>query len=290
VGKIDLHLHSTASDGKLSPAELVRRAAEAGLSVMALTDHDTVDGIPPALEAAQAYPHLEFIPGVEINTDVPRGEAHVLGYFIDYTYPELLATLSRMRESRQERAQKMLAKLKDIGLPLEWSRVKEIASTEAIGRPHIAQAMLEKGYITSLSEAFTRYIGWGQPAFVARAKVTPGDAVQSILRAHGLPVLGHPLTISEPEPMVVELKASGLVGLEAYYDGYSAAEVSRLVSLAEKYGLITTGGSDYHGLDASTETPIGEARVPAKSAQQLMALAEQRAFKLVPRRRKANGY
>jgi hypothetical protein len=289
LGKIDLHLHSTASDGKLSPAELVSRAAMAGLSVMALTDHDTVDGIPPALEAVQAYPRLKFIPGVEINTDVPRGEAHVLGYFIDYTYPELLATLSSMRESRQERAQKMLAKLEDMGMPLEWSRVKEIASTEAIGRPHVAQAMLEKGYITSLKEAFARYIGRDGPAYVERPKVTPVDAVQLILRASGLPVLGHPLTISEPEPMIIELKVNGLVGLEAYYDGYSAAEVSRLVSLAEKYGLITTGGSDYHGLDNSTETPIGEAGVPAKSAQQLIALAEQRALKVVTRRRKASG-
>jgi predicted metal-dependent phosphoesterase TrpH len=290
VGKIDLHLHSTASDGRLSPAELVRRAAEAGLSVMALTDHDTVAGIAPALAAVKAYPRLEFIPGVEINTDVPRGEAHVLGYFIDYAYPELLVTLSSMRESRQERAQKMLAKLKGMGISLEWSRVKEIASTEAIGRPHIAQAMLEKGYITSIKEAFTKYIGWGGPAYVERDKVMPGDAVQLILRANGLPVLGHPLTISEPEPMIAELKANGLVGLEAYYGGYSAAEVSRLVSLAEKYGLITTGGSDYHGLDDSTETPIGEAGVPAKSVQQLIALAEQRALKLVPRRRKTSGY
>jgi len=286
VGKIDLHLHSTASDGRLSPAELVHRAAEAGLSVMALTDHDTVAGITPALAAAKAYPRLKFIPGVEINTDVPEGEAHVLGYFIDYTHPELLATLSSMRESRQERAQKMLGKLKDMGMPLEWSRVKEIASTEAIGRPHIAQAMLEKGYITSIKEAFTKYIGWGGPAYVERAKLSPGEAVQLILRASGLPVLGHALTVSGPEAMIIELKACGLVGLEAYYDGYSAAEVSRLISLAQKYGLITTGGSDYHGLDDSTETMIGEAGVPAKSARQLIALAEQQALKLVPRRRK----
>jgi predicted metal-dependent phosphoesterase TrpH len=290
VGKIDLHLHSTASDGRLSPAELVRRAAHAGLSVMALTDHDTVDGIAPALAAAKAYPRLKFIPGVEINTDVPRGEAHVLGYFIDYTHTELLATLSSMRESRQERAQKMLAKLEGMGITLEWSRVKEIASTEAIGRPHIAQAMLEKGYITSLKEAFTKYIGRDGPAYVERTKVTPVEAVQLILRASGLPVLAHALTISEPEPVIVELKKNGLVGLEAYYNGYSVAEVSRLVSLAEKYDLITTGGSDYHGLDDSTETMIGEAGVPAKSAQQLMALAEQRALKLVPRRRKTSGY
>ncbi len=290
MGKVDLHLHSTASDGRLSPAELVRRAAEAGLSVMALTDHDTVDGITPALEAIKAFPRLKLIPGVEINTDVPQGEAHVLGYFIDYAHPELLAALKSMRASRQERAQKMLAKLKGMGISLEWSRVKEIASTEAIGRPHIAQAMLEKGYITNIKEAFNKYIGWGGPAYVERTKITPVEAVQLILRASGLPVLGHPLTIGEPEPMIVELKANGLVGLEAYYNGYTAADLSRLVSLAEQYGLIATGGSDYHGLDENTETGIGEAGVPTKSAQQLFALSEQRALKLVPRRRKTNGY
>ncbi len=279
VAKVDLHVHSTASDGRLSPAEVVRKAAESGLTVMALTDHDTVAGITPALEAAKAFPWLKVIPGVEINTDVPTGEAHVLGYFIDCTHPELLAALANLRDSRQERAQRMIDRLKKLGLPIEWERVKEIAGTGAIGRPHVAQAMLEKGYIVSIKEAFTRYIGAGQPAYVERAKISPAEAVRLILLAKGLPVLAHPFTVSDPEAWVIELKAHGLIGLEAYYGTYGTEEVARLVSLAKRHGLITTGGSDYHGLD-DAETPIGGADVPIDAAKQLIALIQQRALQL----------
>jgi len=279
MSKVDLHIHSTASDGRLSPAEVVRKSAEAGLTVIALADHDTVDGIVPALEAAKAFPRLKVMPCVEISTDVPQGEVHVLGYFIDYTHPELQATLRRMRNSRQERAQGMIAKLRNLGLPVEWERVQEIASGGSMGRPHLAQAMLEKGYIASIKEAFTKYIGWGGPAYVGREKMTPGEAAELILLANGLPVLAHPSTFNDPEAMIIELKASGLVGIEAYYDAYTAEEISRLVNLADRYGLIVTGGSDYHGLDASAETMIGGADVPIESAEQLIALAEQRALK-----------
>ncbi|MFC1940972.1 PHP domain-containing protein [Chloroflexota bacterium] len=279
MSKIDLHIHSSASDGRLSPAEVVCKSAEAGLTVIALADHDTVDGIIPALEAATAFPQIRVIPCVEISTDVPKGEAHVLGYFIDYTHPSLLATLSRMRNSRRERAQRMIAKLKSLGLTVEWERVQGIAGSGSIGRPHIAQAMLEKGYITSIKEAFTNYIGRGGPAYAERGKMSPKEAVEIILRANGLPVLAHPLTINDPEAMVIELKASGLVGIEAYHDGCSAEEINSLVSLADRYGLIVTGGSDYHGLDDSAETMIGGADVPIESAEQLIALAEERMLK-----------
>jgi len=276
VSRIDLHLHSNASDGKFSPAEIVRKSAEAGLTVIALTDHDTVDGIESALEAGKSFPGLTVIPGVEINTDVPKGEAHVLGYFIDYNHPELLATLKRMRDTRQERALGMIDKLRDLGMPLEWRRVKEIAGTDAIGRPHIAQAMLEKGYITSLKEAFNKYIGFNGPAYVERTKVSPVEAVELIVRANGLPVFAHPLTVQDPEAIVKQLKAKGLVGLEAYYNGYTQAQVSLLIGLAQKYGLIVTGGSDYHGLDESSETIIGGIDVPMKSVERLLALAGKR--------------
>ncbi|MFC1977307.1 PHP domain-containing protein [Chloroflexota bacterium] len=279
MSKVDLHLHSTVSDGRLSPAEVVRESAEAGLTVISLTDHDTVDGIVPALEAAKIFPRLKVIPGVEISTYVPEGEIHVLGYFVDYTSPELQANLKKMRHSRQERAQGMIAKLKNLGLPIAWERVKEIAGDGSIGRPHIAQAMLEKGYIASFKEAFTRYIGGGGPAYVARDKMTPVEAVGLILQASGLPVLAHPLTINDPEPIIIELKAAGLAGIEAHYGEYTPEEINRLVSLAKKHGLIATGGSDYHGINASTETMIGDADVPIESAEQLIALAEQRALR-----------
>ncbi len=279
MSEVDLHIQSTASDGRFSPAEVVRKSAEAGLTVIALADHDTVDGIVPALEAAKTFHQLKVIPGVEISTDVPQGEIHLRGYFVDYTRSELLTTLARMRNSREERAQKMIAKLRGLGLPIEWERVKEIANTGSIGRPHLAQAMLEKGYIASIKEAFTKYIGWGGPAYVERDKITPVEAVELILRANGWPVLAHPLTINDPEAMIVELKAGGLVGIEAYYAGYTTEEIKRLVGLADKYGLIATGGTDYHGMDTSTETPIGGVDVPIAAVEQLSALAEKRALK-----------
>ena len=275
MAKVDLHIHSTASDGRLSPEDVIYKSAELGLSIIAITDHDTVDGIAPALAAAKAFPQLKVIPGVEISTDVPQGEIHVLGYFIDYTNHELEATLRRFRSSRLQRAQGMIAKLRNLGIHIEWQRVQEIAGTGSFGRPHLAQAMLEKGYIGSFKEAFIKYLGRDGPAYVEREKMTPAEAVELILLASGLPVLAHPLTINDLETMIVELKAAGLVGIEAYYDGYTADEINKLVSLAERHKLIATGGSDYHGLDASTETVIGGANVPMESAEQLMALAEQ---------------
>jgi hypothetical protein len=168
----------------------------------------------------------------------------------------------------------MIAKLEKLGIHIEWQRVQEIAGSGTIGRPHLAQAMLEKGYITSLREAFTKYISQGGPAYVEREKMTPVEAVALILGANGLPVLAHPLTINNPEMVIIELKAAGMVGIEAYYNDYSADEVSRLVSLADRHNLIATGGSDYHGLDASNETMIGGVDVPTESAERLIALAE----------------
>ena len=218
MSKIDLHIHSTASDGRLSPAEIVRQSMEHGLTIIAVADHDTVDGIVPALVAAKAFPGLKVIPAVEINTDVPYGEAHLLGYFIDYTNHELRDALQKLRNSRRKRAQGMIDKLGDLGIHIEWQRVQEIAGGSSIGRPHIAQAMLEKGYITSFKEAFTKYISRDGPAYVEREKITPVGAVELILRANGLPVLAHPFTINDPEMMIIELKAAGLVGIEAYYN------------------------------------------------------------------------
>ncbi|MBA7474928.1 5'-3' exoribonuclease [subsurface metagenome] len=280
MSKVDLHIHSTASDGRLSPAEIVRKSAELGLAIIALADHDTVDGIAAAVAAAEAFPGLKVIPGVEISTDMPTDEVHILGYFVDYNDHELRTSLEKMRNSRQQRAQRMIAKLNDLGIHIGWQRVREIAGSGSVGRPHLAQAMLEQGYIASISEAFTKYISRGGPAYVVRDKMTPPEAVRLILRSDGLPVLAHPLTISDPEKMVVELKAAGLVGIEAYYDNYNADETDSLVSLAHKYNLIVSGGSDYHGLDASTETMIGGIDMPVAAAGQLIALAEQRLSKL----------
>ncbi len=280
MSKIDLHIHSTASDGRFSPADIVNKSAAAGLTTIALADHDTVDGIVPALEAVRAFPRLRIIPCVEISTDASKGEVHVLGYFIDYTDHELQTILERMRNSRQERARRMVTKLRSLGCPIEWQRVQEIAGSGALGRPHIAQAMLEKGYINSFKEAFTKYIGHDGPAYVEREKMTSVEAVELVLQRDGLPVLAHPLTIPDPETMVIELKAVGLAGIETYYNGYTTEEINELVRLSDRHVLITTGGSDYHGIDDSTETMIGDVDVPIESVEQLESLAEQRGLKL----------
>lgn len=277
--KVDLHIHSTASDGRLNPAEVVHKSVELGVTIIAIADHDSVDGIAPALVAANAFPRLKVIPCVEISTDVPHGEVHVLGYFIDYTDHKLEATLERLRNSRQERARRMVNKLGNLGIHIDWKRVQEIAGNGSLGRPHIAQAMLERGYITSVKEAFTKYISRDGPAYVEREKMSPAEAVELILRAKGLPVLAHPFTVSDPETMVVKLKAAGLIGIEAYYNGYTKDEINRLVAMAERHNLIATGGSDFHGLDTGNETMIGGVDVPIESAERLIALAEQRAPK-----------
>ena len=175
----------------------------------------------------------------------------------------------------------MVVKLADLGIHIKWQRVKEIAGTGTITRPHVAQAMLEKGYISSIREAFNKYIGRDGPAYVGREKLTPAEAVELVVRSNGLPVMAHPLTAPEPETMVSELKAAGLVGMEAYYNGYTDDEIEYLAGLAEKNGLIATGGSDYHGFGDSGETMMGGAAVPMASAERLMALARQRGLKVI---------
>lgn len=276
---IDLHIHTSASDGRFSPAEIVSRSAAAGLAVIAITDHDTVDGIAPALQAARTFPSLRVIPGVEISTDIPAGQAHILGYFLDYNDHELQIALEKMRNSRWERARKMVARLEDLGCRIEWERVREIAGAASVGRPHIAQALMEKDYVESIKDAFTRYISQDGPAYVERDKMTPVQAAELILQAKGLPVLAHPLTVPDPEAMVIELKAAGLTGIEVYYKDYSRDDINRLLRLSDRYGLVNTGGTDYHGLEPETDIDIGGVDVPAECVEQLLTLAQQRELK-----------
>jgi predicted metal-dependent phosphoesterase TrpH len=280
VGQADLHIHSTASDGKLTPPDVVMEAARLELSFIALADHDTIDGIAFAQATARAFPKLKVIPGVEISTDVPEGEVHVLGYFMDYTDPAFNAALDRFKNSRLERGKKMVAKLGKLGIKINWQRVKEIASGSSIGRPHIAQAMLERGYISSFKEAFSEYLGHGRPAYVERDKMTPKEAVGLITKAKGLAVLAHPLTLPDPEAMTAELAGGGLAGIEVYYNGYTPEEIDRLLKLADKHELLVTGGSDYHGIDES-ETGIGDIDLPLEAVEKLIALAKQRNPKLI---------
>jgi len=274
--KADLHLHSTASDGRLSPEDVVRTAAHLGLAVISLTDHDSVDGIAGALKAAGQSPSLTLIPGVEVSTDVPHGEVHVLGYFIDHTNPELVIKLAAFRNSRKVRAQKMIEKLATMGVHIEWTRVQDIAGAGSVGRPHVAQAMLEKGYVPSLKEAFNKYIGREAPAYVEREKMTPEEVVELITQVGGLAVLAHPADVDDLEHLIPRLQRVGLVGVEAYYNNYPPKTIQYLASVAHKHALVATGGSDFHGMDSATETPIGGVSIPPECIARLMALNGKR--------------
>lgn len=265
--RVDLHVHTTASDGQLSPTAVVHQALEQGLVAIAITDHDTTEGIEEALEAARGTV-LEVIPGVEISTDIPQTEVHILGYYVAHRDAVLRSKLALFRDSRLNRAQRMVSKLARMGMPLEWERVQQIAAGGAIGRPHIARALLEKGYVSSIGEAFDLYIGRNGPAYVERFKLSPAEAVQVILSARGLPVLAHPLQVSY---LVPDLVKQGLLGLEAYYTGYTTEETRFLLDLAAKYGLLVTGGSDFHGEEGWPENKLGGVMMPQTVLQGLHA-------------------
>jgi predicted metal-dependent phosphoesterase TrpH len=276
ASRADLHTHSTYSDGGLTPTELIAWAVSRGLEVLALTDHDCTDGIAEALEAARKHPRLLFIPGVELSTDLPREEVHVLGYFLDWQNPRFQDRLARLRRSRMERGRKMLTKLKHLGIEVPWQRVKEIAGDGAVGRPHIALAMLEAGHISSLEEAFDRYLGRNGPAYVEREKITPAEAVQLLTDASGLPVLAHPRDLQNVESLLAELKAAGLIGIEVYYQDYDQQTIERLLTIARQHDLLPLGGSDFHGIGGAHEREVGDIPLPFEPVEQLIALARQR--------------
>jgi predicted metal-dependent phosphoesterase TrpH len=250
-----------------------------GLEVLAITDHDSTEGIEQALEAAR-HTQLEVIPGVEISTDVPRSEVHILGYYVDYNNTHLQEALFLLRNGRVGRAQKMVTKLTGLGMPLEWERVQELAGVGAIGRPHIARALLEKGYISTMAEAFELYIGRNGPAYAERYKLSPEQAVELITQAGGLPGLAHPVIIRpanelgeqlDLDELVPRLVKVGLVAIEAYYLDYPPKTTQQLIRLAHRYGLIATGGSDFHGHGIFTR--LGEVFVPPDAVTQLKTLA-----------------
>jgi len=266
--RVDLHLHSNASDGVYAPLELVERAADSGLEVISLTDHDTIDGLEEAEEAAKAR-GLDFIPGVEINTDSEKGEIHILGYFIDHTRRDLRDTLEILRHARLQRAQKMVARLGERNIHIDFGRVKAIAGSGSIGRPHLAHALVEAGYASSVSQAMRQFLGRHSPVYVKRAKFSPYQAIELIDSVSGIPVLAHPGQAADIEEWLPGLIKSGLVGLEAYYGNYPRQQIADLVGLAEHYGLIVTGGSDFHGVWTETSAPLGSVEVPYECVEAL---------------------
>ena len=256
--KADLHMHSTASDGVLAPDELMRRAAGLGFTHVALTDHDSMAGLALAKETAQAL-GMTLIPGVELSCGAQK-EIHVLGYGFDLENEALLAFCRERVRQREARTAAMVERLCALGKPVEMTRVKELARG-VMGRPHVARALLEKGYVSSISDAFDRFLKPGKPAYVPKEDVKVSEAVRLIGHAGGVAVLAHPMELKMGDAMLESLigewKEQGLAGVEVYHPSAQNNHASFLLHLAQREKMLVTGGSDFHG-EAVRKTEIGE--------------------------------
>jgi hypothetical protein len=247
---IDLHLHSTFSDGSFSPDQLVREAKKANLTAVSLTDHDSVSGVALFLKACERE-SIRGVSGVEISVDYPRGTMHILGYFIDCNSKELNRHIDKLKAGREARNADILKKINNLGMPLKMSEVASFAGEGNIGRLHFAQALVARGYVGSHQEAFDRYLAKGKSGYAERQRLTPSGGVEMILNAGGLAVLSHPFTLElsppELEKQVGDLASAGLQGIEVYYPQHNPNLVKRYLALAQRFSLVATGGTDFHG-------------------------------------------
>ncbi len=271
---IDLHTHSTASDGLLSPTDLVRLASSVGLKTIALTDHDSTFGLDEALASGRDY-DVEVIPGIELSCSVNAGELHMLGYLIDHNSAVLQTRLEEFRKSRRDRVARIVARLHAAGVSIELDRVRELGSGGSVGRAHVARALVETGEVSTMDEAFERYLTRGRPGYVERPRLTPSAAVDLLHRAGGVAVLAHPFTVDELDATLDELISAGLDGLEVYYALYNSDQRARLARLAHAYGLVPTGGSDFHGSGEREGREIGTAAVPPETVDLLRAARDR---------------
>lgn len=257
--KIDLHLHTTASDGSSTPAELVKTCLDLGLKTIAVTDHDNVIAVKEVQNLGQKS-GLQVVPGIEISTYIGSAEYHILGYFIDPENDALLGLTEAILDSRVERTHKMIKKLTAMGYPLKFKDVKKYATGVSLGRPHVAKAMIEKGYIDQIGDAFTdEFIAGGGKAYVEKKNVLPAEAIEVILKAGGIPVIAHPYLINHGKPLdksgITRLKDVGLKGVEVYQTKHKPKVSKKYKKIAEELNLLITGGSDYHGANSPEILP-----------------------------------
>lgn len=275
---IDLHLHTIASDGALTPTKLVEAAVARGMEAISITDHDTVGGLAEGRRRAEEL-GLEFIDGIELSSEWKGREVHILGYFIDPEAPELKRELAKMKEARDNRNVKILEKLSSYKMDISLEELREEAGGEIVGRAHIANLMLNKGYVYSKGEIFKRYLGIGGLAYVPKGDLSPERAVEIIRENGGIASLAHPKYISEDEVRLTELindlKKSGLEAMEVYYSNFSLREVLKYKKLARKMDLLPTGGSDYHGGNKGN-IEIGDGGVPLEVYTELKELYKGR--------------
>ena len=247
---VDFHLHSYVSDGTVSPTKVVKLAADAGLVAIALTDHDTVDGVEEAIKAGEEY-GVRVIPGIELSADYKGSDLHILGLNVDYVNEEFCKKVAVCRDSRHNRNLKMIEKLKECGFEISWEIMLERFGSKSITRAHFAKYLIDEGYVASKDEAFNKYLNPGCPCYVSRVKVTPFEAIDIIKEAGGHPVLAHPLLYKMPydrlESVIVMLKDHGLEGIEGRYALNKVEDDAFLDKIAKRHGLKITGGSDFHG-------------------------------------------
>lgn len=268
----DLHLHTLFSDGTYTPGELVYEAVKQGLTAIAVTDHDTVAGVPPTLEIAKAA-NIELLAGIELTAEYDGSEIHILGYLIDYLGQGLQEKLAGLGQNRLERIHKIVKRLNSIGIGLRAQEVFDIAAGGIVGRLHVARAMLAGGWVDSIPEAFRKYIGEKCPAYVCGFRFSPLEAIKLIKEAGGIPVLAHPYTLNCNE-LIVKFIKCGLMGLEVYYTEHTPAMTKLYLDMAKKFSLLITGGSDCHGL-AKSEAKMGSIKIPYELVECLKAAKEK---------------
>jgi 3',5'-nucleoside bisphosphate phosphatase len=251
MSRLDLHLHTTHSDGSCTPTEVVDMAHRAGVTALAITDHDITTGLAEATLTGQQH-GIEVIPGVEISSTLGNAELHILGYFLDWQDTGFDGRLKTLRDSRHRRNPQIIERLQALGIDLTYDAVRALAGSDSVGRPHIARALMDKGVVTSAKEAFDRFLAEGKPAYVPRDLPSPAEAIGWIKAARGLAVLAHPTWVRVTDQSLVDLvrqlKADGLDGVEVYYSTHAARQTREYLSLAQQLGLLVTGGSDFHGL------------------------------------------
>ncbi len=252
---VDLHIHTTASDGALTPSEVVAGAKKAGIAAISITDHDTMQGLAEAESAGKKY-DVEIVPGVELSTNHKEKEIHILAYYCDPNNPFLKQKLLSFKTNRYDRMESMIKKLNKLGVNIELADVLKVVKGQMLGRPHLALALMEKGYIQEPAEAFEKYIGPSCPAYVKRPKFTPFEAISMIRSAGGIPVLAHPILYNE-DSLIPSLVGAGLLGIEVFHPEQGAVSNLRYLKIARKYNLLVTGGSDYHGTENHPVPAIG---------------------------------
>lgn len=262
----DLHLHTIFSDGTYTPQEVVLEASKQGLSCIAVCDHDTVEGIEPTIEIGKSA-GIEVLAGIELTAECDGLEVHLLGYFVDYKRKELIERLKAVKKIRVERIYKITDKLKDMGINLDPETILDISGVGTIGRLHIARAMVKDGIVKSVAEAFQRYIGDTAPAYIAGFRFSPMEAIKLIRESSGIPVLAHPYVLRK-EALIPEFVSYGLMGLEVYYPEHTQSMVNFYLELSKKYGLLVTGGSDFHG-SAKPEIKVGSVKIPYELVERL---------------------